>query len=347
MVELSSRGKIFYADASKGYTIKILVDILSGALSRATFCLGKSGISIREADPNQNLLFDAVFPRENFREYRCRQSMYVSLNLKHLQKMIRNVKKKDSVVIFIDKDRKTHLGLSIRPESASQKSNRSETVFISVQEEKTPEHLDLPEVCRTNKGNKKVYSYPVVIPATDFQKIKKMMSVGREIVVKMQKSNYLSFFSDSGLFSTDLEFGAIVNESGSDSEDSDEYCSDSDDSICDTEEPISDEERPEEDNTQESDADVEEYDVEESDGVKKPPGWYEASFYTNIISLMVKLPGLCSQMQIYAPRFGYPLKIKMNAGTGNSILGTLQVYIKDIDMINSEKNFSRDRNGEE
>lgn len=344
MAGSSSKGKIFYADASKGYTVKVLVDILSGALSRATFCLGKSGITVREADANENLLFDGEFFRENFREYKCRKEMHISLNLKHLQKMIRNVKKKDSMVIFIDKDRKTHLGLTIKPESESQKSNRSETIFVSIQHEKTPEQLDLPEKCQTDDGIKNVYGYPMVIPATDFQKIKKMMSVGREIVVKMQKNNYLSFFSDSGLFSTDLEFGAILDDPESDSED-DEFVSDGESEISDNEEEVHNVVNETHSDTEESEDDTgSDSEVEDND---KPSGWYEASFYTSMMSLMVKLPGLCSQMQFYAPRFGYPLKIKMNAGTGNSILGQLQVYIKDITMINSEKNFSRNENGDE
>jgi len=331
----TSRGKLFYADASKGYTIKVLVDVLSGALSRATFHLGKEGVSIRKMDANTNILFDITLPREKFREYKCKREMDVSLNLKHLQKMIRNVKKKDSMRIFVDPKISDKLGFSIRPESgtSSRGSTRKETVFISVQREELLERLGLPEMCEVEDGKyEPVYGYPMVIGATDFQKVKKMTTIGKEIVIRMQKNNYISFYSDADIYSNMLEFGEILDNPESEEED-DAVGSDEDqDEISDNEEIIGESEGSSDSESDSEDEELSESD-EEDDSLK---GWYEASFYTSIISLLVKLPGLCSQMQFYAPRFGFPLKIKMDAGTGNSTLGTIQVYIKDIARINSQ-----------
>ena len=172
----------------------------------------------------------------------------------------------------------------------------------------------------------------MVIGATDFQKIKKMATVGKEIVVKIQKDSYLSFYSNADIFSSELEFGEILSEDETESEDEseDEY------HVSDNEELIGDDEEYESEEETTSDVEVPTPKDDE-------PSWYEATFYTSMFSLLVKLPGLCSQMQFYAPRFGYPLKIKMDAGTGNSILGVIQVYIKDINMINiinTEQSFS-------
>ncbi len=341
---MSSRGKLFYADAAKGYTIKVMVDVLSGALSRTTISLGTKGISIRKMDTNKHILFDIEMPREKFREYRCRKPMRVSLNLKHLQKMVRNVKKKDSMIIFVDKKRPTKLGLSIRPEGATaQRSTRIETVYIAIQVEDDPEEsADLPDTYTTESGEtRSVYGHPMVIGATDFQKIKKMATVGKEIVVKMQKNNYISFYSDTDIFSSELEFGEVMDDPESDSDD-DELLNESD--VSDEEEYVGSNEasESEEDSGEESDHGSE---GDAPDNSDDPEGWYDATFYTSMFSLLVKLPGLCSQMQFYAPKFGYPLKIKMDAGTGNSILGVIQVYIKDINMINREQSFSQN-NGE-
>ncbi len=329
----SKRGKSFYADAAKGYTIKVIIDVLSGALSRATINLGVDGISIRKMDTNEHILFDINLPREKFRKYKCKKSMRISLNLKHLQKMVRNVKKKDSMIIFIDRKKPTKLGLSIRPEGA-QKSKRAETVYVAIQIENDPEKSDeLPDTYTTKSGEEKsVYGHPMVIGATDFQKIKKMATVGKEIVVKIQKDSYLSFYSNADIFSSELEFGEILSEDETESEDEseDEY------HVSDNEELIGDDEEYESEEETTSDVEVPTPKDDE-------PSWYEATFYTSMFSLLVKLPGLCSQMQFYAPRFGYPLKIKMDAGTGNSILGVIQVYIKDINMINiinTEQSFS-------
>ena len=216
-----SRGKLFYSDAAKGYTIKVIVDVLSGALPRGIIDLGKKGIRIRQMDINGHIMFDIEMPREKFREYKCRKEKHVSLNLKHLQKMVRNVKKKDSMVIFIDKKKPGKLGLSIRPEgSTAQRSSRIETVYIAIQDEDVLQPLALPEVHYSPQSGetKPVYGYPMVIGATDFQKIKKMATVGKEIVVKMQSNNYISFYSDSDVFSSELEFGSIIDDPESESD---------------------------------------------------------------------------------------------------------------------------------
>lgn len=312
------------------------MDVLSGALSRATIFLGKKGIFIRKRDANNNIMFDVDLPRSKFRDYRCRKEMYVSLNLKHLQKMIRNVKKKDSMIIFLAKNNRKELGFAIRPESAAQKSNRSETAFVSIQIEDSPEQLGLPEICETDDGVKDVYKYPMIIGATDFQKIKKLVALGREITVRMQKNNYISFYCGAGIYSTMLEFGEIVNDPETDTEPENEE--DVEEGIdADTEEVVGNAPEAE----QEESSSESETESEDSDSDEELPGWYEARFYTSIIGLLVKLPGLCSQMQFYAPRYGYPLKIEMDAATGNSTLGTIRVYIKDIDMIESEEKFSQ------
>ncbi len=353
-----SHGKLFYCNATKGYTIKVMVDVLSGALPRTIIHLGKKGIMIRQMDTNKHIMFDIKLPREKFREYKCRKEMYVSLNLKHLQKMVRNVKKKDSMVIFVDKKKPGKLGLSIRPEgSTAQKSSRIETVYISIQNEDALEEMELPEVYRSESGETKpVYGYPMVIGATDFQKIKKMSTVGKEIVVKMQRNNYISFYSDSSVYSSELEFGSAIDDpEESESEEETDAEEAGSEELSDEEEIVgSDSEgdsQPDSKGASECEALDSEEGQEDSGGAsdsgedseRLPQGWYEATFYTSMFSLLVKLPGLCSQMQFYAPRYGYPLKIKMDAGTGNSTLGTIQVYIKDIDRINLEQDFSQER----
>ena len=364
----STRDKLFYADAAKGYTIKVLVDVLSGPLSRATINLTKEGILIRRADQSKVILFDSNLPRENFRSYVCRKPQRISLNLKHLQKMVRNVKKKDSMVLFIDKNNTGKLGLSIRPEGGTtRRSSRTETVYIAIQEENGPnddsrlpeEHIDGDDT------PSKVYGYPMVIEASDFQKIKKMTQVGKVITVKMQSNNYISFYCDLGeVFSTELEFGEIIDDPETDSESEEEQDDGSEleseeDEILDEEasgsaseasgsgsdEYESDDEVPEDGSEgSASEASASGSDAESEGEVR---GWYEANFYTNIFGMLVKLPGLCSQMQFYAPKIkGYPLKLKMKAGTGHSILGDIQVYIKDIEQINAEQNYSQTHNDE-
>nr|QBK86650.1 MAG: proliferating cell nuclear antigen [Marseillevirus LCMAC102] len=287
----TTNDKVFYAEASKGYTFKVMIDSLAVAMPRTSFRIEKKGFYHRATDQSSHILFDVNFARENFRPYVCHEEIVFSLNLKHLQKMVRNVKKKDSIILFINTKDPDKLGLAIRPSgSTSGHNSRLETVFITITRNNQPERLlALPETFTNENGDDvKVYGHAMVIDATDFQKIKKMTTVGKTVSVEMQKGNYISFYSDNGqLYSSKLEFGEIQENPESESE-------------------------------------------EEEDSENEIKGWYAADFHMSIFILLMKLPGLCSQMQFYSPKVErYPLKIKMHAGN----LGSITVYIKDTTQI--------------
>jgi hypothetical protein len=77
------------------------------------------------------------------------------------------------------------------------------------------------------------------------------------------------------------------------------------------------------------------YDTLETGEIK---GLFEAQYYSSILTKLVKLPGLCTQMQFYAPAVPrFPLRIEVNAGQGGFTLGTIQVFVKDINQITYEE----------
>jgi hypothetical protein len=50
-----------------------------------------------------------------------------------------------------------------------------------------------------------------------------------------------------------------------------------------------------------------------------------------LFSPLVKLPGLCEQMEFFAPLFdSFPLKVSVNASHDS---GTISVYLKDTQQI--------------
>ncbi len=355
----TTKGKLFYAEAVKGYTLKVMIDSLALSMSRTVFKASKNGFFHRNTDEPEHILFDVKFSRKNFRPYVCREEVIFSFNLKHLQKMVRNVKKKDSIIMFITKKDPDKLYLAIRPSGSTYgHSSRLETVFITIARIKDPDQpVNLPEIYIDSEGNEvNVYSFPMVIDSADFQKIKKMTTgVGKTMLVEMQKNNYISFSGDNGeLYGTKLEFGEILDNPESEGEnDPDDYSEDDENCRSENNDKRSD---SEDDNHESDDENCEddnhESDNEEDDQLVEDPdneddeikGWYEAEFNMNIFSLLMKLPGLCSQMQFYAPKIErYPLKISMQAGS----LGEITIYIKDKKQIAVEETQREQRQVEE
>lgn len=333
------KDSLFWAEAAKGHIFKVLVDALA-SIPRGSFNLNKDAILHRNSDEHNGLLFDVILERENFRAYKCLDQKTISLNQKHLQKLLRNVKKKDSVTLCIMKDEPNVLQIRVKPEgtSASKKtSSRSETNKLVFQEEPYYDPLGLPE------GG---YSYPMIIEAADFQKIKRLTSLGKIINVKMQRNNYLAFLSDADVFASKIECGEILAD-----EDVEPY-----ENVSAKKCPLVSYESVGDNDTSEGDELVwytDENDDEvhldgtetlvnptSSEIVDDGDGFYEASFHTSFFNMLVKLPGLGTQMQFYAPRIPqFPLRIKMNAGS----LGPVQVYVKDAKQLAYERSLLQEQ----
>lgn len=342
---MAAKGKLFYGEASKGYILKVTIDTLCGPLQRGVFVIDKDGIRLRQPDTGNTVLYDINFARKHFKGYKCVKPLAISVNLKHMQNLLRNVKKKDSLALFIDPNYPEKFFITIRPEGA-RKNTRFETNSVVYQEEKNYKMLDSPI------GG---YAYPMVIEAADFQKIKRLTSIGKIINVKIQKDNYLSFKCDAGVvFDSELGFGELrtLEEAEPDENTSREkkckvcketekncycecktcgeylcdcscVCEDCNEWLCD----CSCERKKEEENDGYDEVDNEEI-----------PGLFEAQYYSHILTKLVKLPGLCTQMQFYAPSvMGFPLRIEVNAGQGGFTLGTIQVFIKDVAQISYEE----------
>ena len=192
----------YYAETQYGYTIKVLVEVLQGCLTNdAFFRLEKSGIKFCCADNRETMLLRFELNMENFDNYSCDTEKMIAVNLKHLHKLVKNVKKKDSIALFISNEYPTKLGIKIVPVMINKQSERAEISYISIR-----------EVQKGGVITPKGYHYPKVIPSTDYQKMcKKMVTVPGKIVnITIQKNNYISFFCDGGdIISSELTFGTI------------------------------------------------------------------------------------------------------------------------------------------
>ncbi len=281
---------IFYGEVVKGYIIKTLVDVLVGSFNRTPISITKNGVFIRDCDKNRSILFNIELNREKFIKYKCDHDIFFSVNVKHIQRLIRNLKKKDSLILGIRKQTPDILCIMICPARKTDTTNyRSETADIRIQEEANPSLPDLPD--------SRVYRFPYVIDASEFQKVKRISSVAKIIKVVVQGDNYLGFICDKEIYSTALHFG--------------ERTPPRSDDLLSWEGGVADAEMQEDSESSEENAQL----------------LYQGDFNSSLFNHLVKLPGLCNQMQFYAPTEDlFPLRIRMEAG----LLGTIEVYIKDI-----------------
>jgi len=318
---------VFYAKITKGYVPKVAFDAMATNLQHIPIKLSKRGMFIRLADRDEVVsarsMWNISWERKKFSEYKCTKTKTISINVKHMQKMLKNVKKKDCLTFYITKTEPNKLYLLIQPSVAQNKgiSARAETVFLSIKQVNVVVP-DLPDTYVNENGEKEnAYGNPMVIESANFQKIKKMTSVCKTTIkVKIQKNNYISFcVGDDSVMGSHLEFGELT------------YAPEEDYQSEETEESGEEEGSAVESESEQQESSEQEEEDEEESGEKEYPYIYEKDFDVSLFTPLVKLPGLCTYMEFYAPKVvNFPLKVNMASTSG---LGDVTIYLKDREYI--------------
>ena len=108
--------------------------------------------------------------------------MYMGINLTHFHKMLKSIKKKDSLLLFIDEDDSTNLGIRVIPKE----NNRVSTSYIKIQNQQNID-ITLPTG----------YNNPIIVPSTEYQKMcKEMVNISNTIKI-VSKSSFIKFVKSS------------------------------------------------------------------------------------------------------------------------------------------------------
>lgn len=200
---------IFKCKTGEAYHIKVLAELLTNNLKTGCFEVCDDGIKLRMFDHHRKTLVDLVLMAENFSMYkfRCDEKLFMGLNLNHLHKMLKSVKKKDSLELFIGSDEPTELGIKTIPKE----NTRITTSGIKIQ---TIQNLDID----TPGG----YGKPVIVPSAEFQKMcKDLSSIGSTNIRVVARNFHIEFIADAdGILKRKVVFGE--HESQDDDNESDD-----------------------------------------------------------------------------------------------------------------------------
>ena len=152
---------IFKAKTSEGHTIKTLAELLQHTVKTACFVVDSESITLRMVDSHRRILMDLNLASTNFQQYKFEndgQTLFMGLNLNHFHKMLKSIKKKDSIILYVDAEHPDELAIQVIPKE----NNRITTSTIKIQQ---IQHLDieLPEG----------YYRPIIIPSNEYQKMVK------------------------------------------------------------------------------------------------------------------------------------------------------------------------------
>lgn len=176
---------VFRCKTNDAYVLKILCELLQNNIRKACFELSAEGIKLCMADSYHQILINLELQSENFSVYKFRQEKrYIGINLIHLHKMLKTIKKKDSITLFIDDSEPNDLWIKVFPKENNGRVTESSVKIQSMQ------YIDT----EFPTG----YGKPVIVPSSEYQKMtKEINNVGTTITV-YSKGFFIKFLSDPG-----------------------------------------------------------------------------------------------------------------------------------------------------
>ena len=109
----SNKGFLFQAKTDEAFVIKILGELLAQRLKFAPFKVTPDGIFLLKMDPKKQQLIEIALEKTNFSPYRCSKTIIFSVNTTYFYKMLKCIKKKDGLRLFIHEDDPHNLGICI------------------------------------------------------------------------------------------------------------------------------------------------------------------------------------------------------------------------------------------
>ena len=195
MAEIESY--MFKARTNEGFIFKVLTELLQNNIKVCCFVINNEGMNLRMSDNLMKVLIDIHLSADKFQlyKYKFHEKKMIGLNLSHLHKMLKSVKKKDTVELFIASDSDNNFGIRVIPKE----NTRITTSYVKIQNIQNVS-INLPVV----------YDKSHIIASTDYQKmIKDMNSIGNVInVTNTEHTITFKCIADS-IYSREVTYGNI------------------------------------------------------------------------------------------------------------------------------------------
>lgn len=187
---------LFKCKTGEAYYIKVLAELLTNNLKTGCFEVSEQSITLRMFDHHRKTMVDLELLAENFSvyKYKLENNFCLGLNLNHFHKMLKSIKKKDSLQLFIDSNNTTELGIKTIPKE----NTRITTSGIKIQTIQNLD-IDIPEG----------YGKPVIVLSSEFQKMcKDLSSIGSINIKVVARDFHIEFIADAdGILKRKVVFG--------------------------------------------------------------------------------------------------------------------------------------------
>jgi len=210
---------LFRCKTADAYIFKILIELLHNIIKTACFQISAQKVILRMMDSNRRTLIDLTLFAENFNMYQFSETvegnvLNIGINLNHFYRMLKSIKKRDQMMLFIDEQNPTDLGVHIIPKDQL----RITKAFVKIQ---NIQNLDI--VVPDN------YENSILVASNEFSKMcKDMLNMSTSISIKTKKYTIGFLCNVGSVFSREVILGEVSIHDNPSETVEDENCDDYD-----------------------------------------------------------------------------------------------------------------------
>lgn len=191
---MRQKNYIFYTSICQGNLLKSITELFVNLFTTKDCILEllENGIKSGCTDKENNVLMKLILPRDKLVEYYSQENMTIGIRMKQFLSLIKDVKKKDSLTLFISKDHPTKFGIQVISGNTKNGQKKTSISYIGFYNADGAKEIHMSE---------KTYQHPILIPSSEFQRTcKQILSLKKSkyITINQQSSYYISFFVDDG-----------------------------------------------------------------------------------------------------------------------------------------------------
>ena len=177
-----SSNYIFMADTKEAHVLKSIAELLYNANCKlAPFRIDADGISLCKDDVNHHQLISLKLERNNFPQYICTRPLCFFVNCELFYKMLKTIKKKDRIVMYIKDDDSFRWTFCVKTADENQHTN----TFIRITYTQ-PHVLNEPVD----------YGAPTIVGSKEFQKMKNLHNIDKFMEVTSPHPGYIRFYCE-------------------------------------------------------------------------------------------------------------------------------------------------------
>jgi proliferating cell nuclear antigen PCNA len=187
---------LFRCKTDNAYQMKIMSELVSNVIKTSFWEISSTGISLCMFDHPRKTMVNIKLKAENFHIYNFNnpENIYIGMNSIHFHKMLKSIKKKDNIELYIDN------------------SNRSDLVIRTIPKDHnriTISSIKIQPVQNLSITNPSGYVKSIIIPSNDFQKmIKDLNTIGSDKISVNTDNGVVDFTADAdGVMKRTVTFG--------------------------------------------------------------------------------------------------------------------------------------------